>query len=107
MPIKDQCVGGIGYSLAFRWIAKAFDYLGGVRQILLERDVMFTSFENFVIAAAHQDLAGPGRCSLKMSGGDAFGIDGARRASGEETRLDLVERRIVFGQRLVPDRRMR
>ena len=39
-----------------------------------------------------------------MSGGDAFGIDRTRRLTGEEPRLDLIESRVILGERLVPDR---
>src|SRR6266513_5629793 len=104
MTLLNEIVGRLGDPPPFGGIAEPLDGGRCVGKVRRQRNVMPIRFEDVVIPAAHQYLAGAGRCRLTMSGGDAFGIDRTRRLTGEEPRLDLIDSRVVLGERLVPDR---
>jgi len=102
VPFLDQSVSGLGDPLPLVRIAEARYRIAEIGEIRVESDIVLVRPQNVIVPTAQQDLARCGSRGVEVTGGDAFGIDGAARAAGKEASFDICELYVPLVERLVP-----
>src|ERR1700724_1825942 len=102
VPFLDQSVSGLGNASPLVRIAEARYRIAEIGEIRVESDIVLVRPQNVIVPTAQQDLARSGSRGVEVTGGDAFGIDGAARAAGKEAAFDICETHLPLIECLVP-----